>query len=93
MIAPFYWLPSYDLSTEFHLFKQDFHSRKCNWILKPSQGARGEGHKLFKYEDDALKDIASFLLLNSSERLNFHKCICVNLVQYIESLKFIAYLE
>ncbi len=48
---PNWWLPYFDLSTEFHLFAEE-HQRRCNaglsnrWILKPAQGTRGLGHRI-----------------------------------------------
>ena len=49
--APFWWLPCFDVSTEFHLLYKEYnHRRESNqdnwWILKPSQGCRGQGHKV-----------------------------------------------
>jgi hypothetical protein len=48
--APAWWLPCYDLSTEFHLFRADYVRRNeeggddnC-WIVKPAQGTRAQGH-------------------------------------------------
>lgn len=47
--APFWWLPCFDLSTEFHLFVREFergvnNTEQQGWIIKPNQGARGKGH-------------------------------------------------
>ena len=46
--APHWWLPTYDLTTEFHLFSREFdkHQRKGSdnqWILKPATGSRSQG--------------------------------------------------
>ena len=45
--APSWWLPCFDLSTEFHLFREEYERRKHHgetnsWILKPSQGTRAQ---------------------------------------------------
>ena len=44
-----WWLPCFDLSTEFHLFFHAVHNRHATmqhnlWIIKPAQGSRGVGH-------------------------------------------------
>lgn len=49
---PSWWLPCFDVSTEFHLLYQEYSRRLNNceqnwWILKPGQGSRGQGHKIF----------------------------------------------
>jgi len=49
--APGWWLPCFDLSTEFHLFAAEHRRRgesgaPNTWIIKPSQGARAQGHIL-----------------------------------------------
>jgi hypothetical protein len=46
---PSWWLPCYDLSTEFHLFAAEYERRRGSgedncWIVKPSQGTRAQGH-------------------------------------------------
>eukprot|EP01036_Dinobryon_divergens_P025701 gene25703-34278_t len=49
---PEWWLPCFDVSTQFHLFA-DFYrqsssaGRVGSWIMKPSQGTRGKGHRVF----------------------------------------------
>ena len=45
--SPSWWLPCFDLTTEFHLFREDYERRKRqgemnSWILKPSQGTRAQ---------------------------------------------------
>jgi hypothetical protein len=52
---PNWWLPCFDLSTEFHLFAEE-HSRRTDqglsnrWILKPAVGTRGMGHRIIEEE-------------------------------------------
>lgn len=57
---PAWWLPCYDLSTEFHLFAHDYNTRlhdpqrpNNRWIIKPAQGTQGHGHQLVISEDKA----------------------------------------
>lgn len=62
--APFWWLPCYDLSTEFHILAIEFKRRQKfglsnKWIIKPSQGARGIGHVVVDGNDDGLRGIAN----------------------------------
>jgi hypothetical protein len=50
--APYWWLPCFDLSTEFQYFASEFNNRlktgmNNSWIVKPAQGTRGLGHKIF----------------------------------------------
>jgi len=52
-IAPTWYLPSYDMSTEFHFFAEDFRRRhkdglQNDWIVKPAQGSRGMGHRIMQ---------------------------------------------
>ena len=54
---PSWWLPCFDVSTEFHLLYKEHLERRYNfepnwWILKPGQGCRGQGHKIFFSPDD-----------------------------------------
>eukprot|EP00667_Euglena_gracilis_P010235 EG_transcript_10416 len=47
--APAWWLPCYDLTTEFHLFAEEHRRREeagepNTWIIKPAQGTRAHGH-------------------------------------------------
>lgn len=49
--APYWWLPCFDLSTEFHFFSSMYRLRfergLCNdWIIKPATGTRAIGHKI-----------------------------------------------
>jgi hypothetical protein len=58
--APAWWLPCFDLTTEFHLFAaehkrlssttvENAHTEEVNfpgWIMKPAQGTRGKGHRI-----------------------------------------------
>ena len=66
---PSWWLPCFDMSTEFHLFYEEYirrtSAREDNWwILKPSQGGRGQGHKIaFSVSDPdncPIQEVASF---------------------------------
>ena len=65
---PEWWLPCYDLSTEFHLFESDYRDRlatvhdDCNpdsqashnsWIVKPAGGTRALGHTIVTSADEA----------------------------------------
>lgn len=48
-IPPKWWLPCYDLSTEFHFLSVEYKRREKyglsnKWIIKPAQGTRGLGH-------------------------------------------------
>lgn len=48
-LAPEWWLPCFDLTTEFHLFikeifAREYGERNNNWIIKPANGSRGLGH-------------------------------------------------
>ena len=51
--APFWWLPCFDMATEFHLFAAE-HSRRTTmgednvWIVKPAVGTRGAGHHIVR---------------------------------------------
>ena len=50
-VSPAWWLPCFDLSTEFHLFYEAFNANASKgaanrWIIKPSQGTRGFGHQI-----------------------------------------------
>jgi hypothetical protein len=49
--APAWWLPCYDLRTEFHLFAAEHKHRAAatltnRWIIKPAQGSRAIGHRV-----------------------------------------------
>lgn len=51
--SPDWWLPCFDLSTEFHLFAQEFQQRSSSgadniWIVKPAIGTHGVGHKIVR---------------------------------------------
>jgi len=51
LTPPSWWLPCFDLGTEFHLFtqyyRQSFEDGHIgSWIVKPSQGTRGKGHRV-----------------------------------------------
>lgn len=59
LIAPTWWLPCYDISTEFHLLSIEYQRRKKfnfsnKWIIKPSQGTRGKGHVVVNGSDGLL---------------------------------------
>ncbi len=65
---PIWWLPMYDLSTEFHLFSIEYNMR-CqrrlpnNWILKPSVGTRAMGHRVIdRYDnfEEGMRTIGKF---------------------------------
>ena len=70
---PFWWLPCYDMSTEFHLFAQEYENLRIaeamstdtvyrnSWILKPAKLAQGKGHRVFSSRQSSLKDIATFV--------------------------------
>lgn len=55
-VLPKWWLPCYDLSTEFHFFVEEVIKRSSSgdndtcdsntWIIKPAQGTRGLGHHI-----------------------------------------------
>lgn len=55
---PAWWLPCFDLATEFHLFYNEVNHRQeaqANniWIIKPAQATRGAGHYIaMQGEDD-----------------------------------------
>ena len=62
LIAPTWWLPCFDLSTEFNFLSTEYQRRKKfmmsnKWIIKLSQGTRGKGHVVVN-EDDGLLHIA-----------------------------------
>jgi hypothetical protein len=59
-------LPCFDLSTEFHLFADEYQTRLLNsapnrWIIKPSQGTRGFGHRIVSGQDKAGLQLAAAL--------------------------------
>jgi hypothetical protein len=62
-VEPEWWLPCYDTSTEFHLLYNDFLYRlrtgqSNDWIVKPAQGTRAQGHRVVFGTDDA-SDLAN----------------------------------
>ena len=75
LIYPEWWLPCYDLSTEFHLFVSDYRDRLAtvrngsgsdsqachnSWIVKPAGGTRALGHTIVTSADEAgLRRIAA----------------------------------
>ncbi len=75
-MSPSWWLPCYDLSTEFHTFAEEYDSRMTNhlpnrWIIKPAQGARGIGHKVIFSQDAAgLQQAAASAPLFQNDLLN-----------------------
>lgn len=64
--APDWWLPCFDLSTEFHLFAEEHQRRSSGqlsnrWIIKPAQGTRGFGHRIVEdYQATGLHFAAMF---------------------------------
>ena len=72
-IPPYWWLPCYDLSTEFHMFAWEYEKNekqqiketsdayRNSWIVKPAQMAQAQGHMVFPQESTCLKDIAIFV--------------------------------
>ena len=49
---PCWWLPCFDLATEFHYFRQDYLQRLARedenvWIVKPCTGTQARGHRIF----------------------------------------------
>jgi hypothetical protein len=55
---PAWYLPSFDLSTEFHYFLEElrdrFHKLEMNtWIIKPAIGTRAVGHYILKDHRDS----------------------------------------
>ena len=76
-VPPYWWLPCYDLSTEFHSFAWEYErndsqrrleasdAHSNDWIVKPAQMAQGRGHQVFPQETTCLKDVAHFLLQSS----------------------------
>ena len=80
--APDWWLPCYDLSTEFHLFAEEHHRRSSNnttttdhclpnrWIIKPAQGTRGMGHNIVSDPTTrGLQQVAAFAPMISDDKL------------------------
>ena len=70
---PSWWLPCFDLSTEFNFFMKEVHWRGSlelpnHWILKPAQGTRGIGHLVIvsRKPEDILKDCAESVLSDAS---------------------------
>ena len=65
-VGPKWWLPCFDLSTEFHLFAEEYNARlksgsSNRWIIKPAQGTRGLGHQIVFSQDAAgLQQAAAF---------------------------------
>jgi len=62
-VRPSWWLPCFDLSTEFHLLSVEFKRRSKfglsnNWIIKPARGTRGLGHSIVN-DDEGLRGIAN----------------------------------
>ena len=62
-IPPSWWLPCYDLSTEFHLLSLEYKRRQKfglsnKWIKKPAQGTRGLGHSI-NDDTEGLRGIAN----------------------------------
>ena len=68
LVYPEWWLPCYDLSTEFHLFESDYRDRltavrndcgsdsqacHSSWIVKPAGGTRALGHVVVTSADEA----------------------------------------
>lgn len=67
-IPPFWYLPCFDLSTEFHHFRNFYQEQQSNcgenetdWIIKPAQGSHALGHAIFPYKSTKLKDIAKYV--------------------------------
>lgn len=65
-VSPKWWLPCFDLSTEFHLFADEYKTRletgsPNRWIIKPAQGTRGLGHQIVASQDTSgLQQAAAF---------------------------------
>lgn len=62
---PRWWLPCFDLSTEFHHFRHEYLQRSeldVNnfWIVKPCIGTQARGHRIFSIES-GLEEIAQYV--------------------------------
>lgn len=74
-VAPKWWLPCFDLSTEFHMFAEEHHARQKasmvnRWIIKPAQGTRGLGHQIVCSEDlTGLQQAAAFAPMLTNDLL------------------------
>lgn len=70
---PIWWLPCFDLTTEFHLFlncvlnRSKYESSLSSnlWIVKPAQGTRGLGHHILAPQTK--KPLASEVSLSSDD--------------------------
>lgn len=82
-VSPKWWLPCFDLSTEFHLFAEEYKARVADgspnrWIIKPAQGTRGLGHQIVSSQDMVgLQQAAAFTPLLSNELL-YQTAGCTN---------------
>jgi hypothetical protein len=57
---PSWWLPCFDLSTEFHYFVETYRQHNLeysscdnSWIIKPSRSTRGKGHRIVTSGDES----------------------------------------
>ena len=70
---PSWWLPCFDLSTEFNFFTKEVYRRAGlelpnHWIVKPAQGTRSIGHVVIVSikPEDILRDSAEPVLKDTS---------------------------
>lgn len=70
---PSWWLPCFDLSTEFHFFTNEVQRRarlgeSNHWILKPAQGSRSIGHRIVIASDpeEILRECAEPVIKDSA---------------------------
>ena len=67
--APAWWLPAFDLATEFHLFRarcdDDADSEGAAWIVKPAQGTHARGHAIVR----SAREVALLAARNDCDRV------------------------
>mmetsp|Transcript_40972 Transcript_40972/g.41843 ORF Transcript_40972/g.41843 Transcript_40972/m.41843 type:complete len:542 (-) Transcript_40972:78-1703(-) len=71
-ILPDWWLPCFDLSTEFHFFCEEYFQRaKTNrsnsWVLKPATGTRGKHHIFIPQESSHLITTNTFFEMETNQ--------------------------